>query len=116
MNIYDDANNFARALKNCPEVVQLREASKKIEGNSSNKKMLEDFRKIQLEAYTENVQKGEISKETKEKFEKLGSILSMNPEISNYLMAEQKFGMLWEDIMKLLNQAIGVDLGFQENK
>ena len=29
-------------------------------------------------------------------------------------MAEQKFSVMWEDIMKILNDAIGVDLTFKE--
>ena len=44
--------------------------------------MLEDFRKIQMEAYTEQMQNGEVSKETKEKFEKFGVLMGTNPDLS----------------------------------
>ena len=91
MNIYDDANLFAKSLRSCPEVLQLREAGKKISSNETNKKMLEDFRKIQMAAYTEQMQKGEVSKSTKEKFEKFGVIMGTNPDLSSYIMIEQKF-------------------------
>lgn len=110
INIYDDANNFARTLKNLPETVDFRNASKKIEGNDSSKKMLEDFRKIQIEAYSEQMNTGKVSKELTEKLQNLASVISLNPDVAAYLQAEQRFGVIWEDIMKTFNDAIGVDL------
>jgi len=115
LNIYDDANLFAKSLRSCPEVLQLREAGKKISSNETSKKMLEDFRKIQMDAYTEQMQKGEVSKSTKEKFEKFGVLMGTNPDLSSYIMTEQKFSVMWEDVMKILNDAIGLDLTFKEN-
>ena len=114
MNIYDDANLFAKSLKSCPEVLQLREAGKKISSNSTSKIMLEDFRKIQMAAYNEQMQKGEVSKDTKKEFEKFGVLMGANPDLSSYIMIEQKFSVMWEEIMKILNDAIGLDLTFKE--
>ena len=115
MSIYDDANVLAKSLRSYPDVLQLREAGKKISSNETNKKMLEDFRKIQMDAYTEQMQKGEVSKGTKEKFEKFGVLMGTNPDLSSYIMIEQKFSVMWEEIMKILNDAIGLDLTFKEN-
>ncbi|HEY5575150.1 MAG TPA: YlbF family regulator [Clostridiaceae bacterium] len=110
MNIYDNAHELARILKDSDEVKELREASKKIEGNDLNKKMIEDFRKIQIEAYTEQMKTGKMSKELTEKFQNFSSIISMNADVGRYLQAEQRFGVIWEDIIKILNDAVGVDM------
>jgi len=115
LSIYDDANVLAKSLRSYPDVLQLREAGEKISSNETNKKMLEDFRKIQMDAYTEQMQKGEVSKGTKEKFEKFGVLMGTNPDLSSYIMIEQKFSVMWEEIMKILNDAIGLDLTFKEN-
>lgn len=112
MNIYDNAHELARVLKDSDEVKELREASKKIEGNDLNKKMIEDFRKIQIEAYTEQMKTGKMSKELTEKFQNFSSIISMNADVGRYLQAEQRFGVIWEDIIKILNDAVGVDMSF----
>ena len=114
MNIYDDANLFAKSLRSCPEVLQLREAGKNISSNETSKKMLEDFRKIQMDAYNEQMQKGEVSEDTKKEFEKFGVLMGTNPDLSSYIMIEQKFSVMWEEIMKILNDAIGLDLTFKE--
>jgi len=112
MNIYDKTHELARVLKDSDEVKELREASKKIEGNDLNKKMIEDFRKIQIEAYTEQMKTGKMSKELTEKFQNFASIISMNTDVGRYLQAEKRFGVIWEDIMKILNGAVGVDMSF----
>lgn len=116
MNIYDKAHELARALKDSPEVKELREAGKKIEGSDLGKKMIEDFRKIQIEAYTEQMKTGKMSAELTGKLQSLSSVISMNPDAARYLQAEQRFAVIWEDIMKILNEAVGVDLSFGMGK
>jgi cell fate (sporulation/competence/biofilm development) regulator YlbF (YheA/YmcA/DUF963 family) len=118
MNVYDKAHELAKALSLCPEVIEFRNASKKIKGNGTNKKMLEDFRKLQIEAYTQQMQGGQMSKELSEKLQNLGSVISLNPDVSVYLQAEARFGVIWEDIMKILNESIDIDfnIGIDNNK
>lgn len=110
MNVYDKTEELAAILKEIPEVIQYREASKKVQSNDNNKKMLEDFREMQIEAYTEQMNDGKISKKTEEKLQKLGSVIMMNPDVSNFIMAEQKFGEIWDKIMKILQGAIGIEM------
>lgn len=114
MNIYDKANEFAEELKNCNEVVKLRETSEKIKVNQKDKDMLSDFRKLQLKAYSEQMEDGKVSDETKEKIQNMGSIISTNPSVNEYLQAEQKFSVIWNDLLKILNDAIGIDFSFEE--
>jgi cell fate (sporulation/competence/biofilm development) regulator YlbF (YheA/YmcA/DUF963 family) len=116
MNIYDKAHEFARELKSCNEVVTLREISKKVEKDDNSRKMLDDFRKIQIEAYSEQMQNGKVSDETADKMRNLGSVISMNPSVSEYLQAEQSFSIMWDDVLKILNDAIGVDFTFGMGK
>lgn len=116
MNIYDKAHEFARELGQCDEVVKLKEVSKKIADNESNKKMLDDFRKLQIEAYTQHMQKGSVSEETQEKFKNIGDAISLNASVSEYLQAEQRFSVMWDDVLKILNDAIGIDFTFGMDK
>ena len=110
MNIYDKAHELASELKENSEVREFKVIAEKIKDNKNAQNMLKDFRKLQFEAYSEQMAKGEISKATKEKLESLGSVVSINPDVSKYLNAEAKFGVIWEDIMKILSDAIGVDM------
>ena len=114
MNIYDDANQFARALKDCDEVKALKEAGVKVKGNDSSKKMLDDFRKIQFEAYNEYMTSGKVSPEVEDKMKNLGSVIALNPDVAAYLQAEQRFSVMWDDVLKILNEAIGLDANFSK--
>lgn len=117
MNVYDKAHELAKALSECQEVIEFRNASSKIEQNETNKKMLEDFRKLQIEAYTQQIQGGQMSKELEEKLQNFGSVISFNPDVSAYLQSEARFGILWEDIIKILNESVDVDFALgMENK
>lgn len=105
-NIHDLANNLATALKETEELKNYKKATPAVEGNEENKKMIDDFRRLQFEAYNEQVSTGTVSPETEEKFKNLTAVLSMNPSIKEYLDAEARFSVLWEDIMKILSEAV----------
>ncbi|AEB76219.1 YlbF family regulator [Clostridium botulinum] len=109
MNIYDKVHELANELQNCEEVKNFKKAKKGLEGKDASKRMVEDFRKVQMQAYSEQMENGKPSKETLEKLEKLGSIMSMDMDVSNYMEAEVKFGVLWEDIIKILGKAVDDD-------
>ncbi|CAB1243395.1 YlbF family regulator [Clostridium sp. WLY-B-L2] len=116
MNIYDRTREFAEELKTCDEVVDLQRLSQRIKNNEDYTRILSDFRKIQVEAYSQQVQNGKISEEIMEKFKNMGSVISANPPVNEYIQAEQKFSVMWQDILKILNDAIGVDFSFGKDK
>ncbi|MFZ2256835.1 MAG: YlbF family regulator [Clostridiaceae bacterium] len=109
-NVYDKAHELASAMKDDEIVTAYRDAVKKIEQEEAKKKMIEDFRTIQFEAYQDKQSKGEVSEETKKRLENLVAIIQLNPEIMDFLEVEQKFSILFDDIMKILNEAIGIDI------
>jgi len=116
MSIYDKAHEFAKELKSCPEVVKLRGVSKKVKENEINAKILDDFRKLQFEAYSQQMQTGNISDEIREKLNNIGSIIAGNPAVNEYLQAEQEFSVMWDNVLKILNDAIGIDFSFGTSK
>ncbi|QCX32730.1 YlbF family regulator [Caloramator sp. E03] len=109
MNVYDKAHELARALKLAPEVIEYKSAMEKINSNPNHKRMVEDFRKKQLELYSQQLKGVEPSKEQIDSLNNLLNIISLNPEIRNYLEAEMRFSRLWEDIMKILGDAMDID-------
>lgn len=109
-NIYDKVHELAAILKSTPEVVEFKAAKERIEKNPVSKKMVEDFRKKQIEIYSLQMQGKQPSKEQMENFQGLYSIVKMNQDASKYLEAELRFSQLYSDIMKILGDAAGVDM------
>lgn len=80
-----------------------------------NRELVDRFRKIQFDAYNEQIEKGNISEDTKEKMQNLGIILAANMDVSNYIQAEAKFAVLWEDMIKILHDSVGLDLNLKND-
>ncbi|SEF81321.1 Cell fate regulator YlbF, YheA/YmcA/DUF963 family (controls sporulation, competence, biofilm development) [Caloramator fervidus] len=110
MYIYDKVYEFARELKNAPEVVNYKRALEKINANEKHKKMVEDLRKMQFEIYSMQLQGKQPSKEQMEAFENISNIISLNPEVKEFLEAEMRFLTLWQDIFKIITDTIGINI------
>lgn len=116
MNVYDKAHELASELKVTPEVVEYKEAIRKVESNESNKRMVADFRRKQMELYTIQMQGMQPSKEQMDSITNLWNVIGLNPEIRGLMESEMKFSKLWEDIMKILNDSVGLDNSAGVNK
>lgn len=110
MNVYDKVNDLAKVLKSTDEVIGYKKAVEKINLNEANKKMVDDFRKIQMELYSLQMQGKEPSKEQLDTANNLWSIINLNIEVRDYFEAEMKFSKLWEDIMKILGEAVDINM------
>lgn len=110
MNLEEALKNFTSILKEDETVKAYREIAAKVENDEVKKKMIQDFRNIQFEAYKDKMDKDEITEETKKKMENLVSVIQLNPEVSEFLMKEQEFSILFDGIMKSINEAIGIDI------
>lgn len=107
-NIHESAKKFAAELKDVQEVVAYREATQKINENKEASQLVVDFRTIQYQAYTEQVQTGQVSQNTQNKMEEIGQKILENKEVSDYINSEAQFVAIWQDILNLLDKAIGV--------
>lgn len=111
MNVYDKVNELAKVLKDTPEVIEYKRAVEKLQTNPANKKMVDDFRNKQMELYSLQMQGKEPSKEQMAEANNLWNIINMNSEVKQYFETEMKFSRLWEDIMKILGDAVDLKMG-----
>lgn len=109
VNVHDYAHNLARALKESPENRAFQAARAKIKGNKAAEQMLTDFHKKQLELQSLSLQGKEPTAEQKEALERLYNIIQTNLDVREYLMAEQRLGVLLQDVNKIIADAIDVD-------
>lgn len=110
IKVHEKAQELADAMKDNKTVVAYREAVKKLEQDEQKKQMVKDFRDLQFAAYNDKMTKGDVSDETRKQMEDLVSVIALNTEVSAYLETEQNFTILFNDIMKVINEAIGVDI------
>lgn len=116
MDVYDKAYELKRALSECREVKDYKEALKKVKANPTNKRMLDDFRKKQIEIQAEQYSGKQPDKEKLDQLNKLYNIVSLNSDINNFLQCEYKFSKIMNDISKIISEAVDIDLNFEDEK
>ncbi|MDF2630958.1 MAG: hypothetical protein K0R39_4789 [Symbiobacteriaceae bacterium] len=115
VNVYDYAHNLARALKDAPEYKALQVARTKLKGRPSAEEMVRDFHKKQLDAQTLIMQGKELPKQQKEALEQLYAVIQNDADVREFLMAEQRFSVILQDVYKILGEAVDVDIpGFEK--
>jgi len=106
VNIYDKANELAKALKESPEVAEITSAMKLVDADPESKRMLDDFRNRQNELQ-QQMMTGEMpSPEEMEKMEKLFEVLSMNLNIRRLFDAEQRLSVIIQDVNKIITDSL----------
>lgn len=106
MNVYDEVNNLARAIKECKEFTDYKEAKDKVRGQADLKAKIDEFEKIRYEEQVLAL-KGETQTEEKmKKLQELYQILVQNPEVKEYFDKEVRFNVMMADVNKIIGEAI----------
>ena len=106
VNVYDYANNLAKALKESDEYTKFVEARKKIYANEDTKNKVEDFNKKQYELQIASM-KGENPEQAKmEKLQELYKMLVESEDVKNYFDLQVKFNIMLADINKIIGEAV----------
>lgn len=108
VNIHDKAHELANTIKQVEEVKKLKEISEKINKDDTLKSLLKELREVQFLVFNEQRTKGTLEKETEEKFRAVSQKVMANPIVAEYVQYEQRVGIIVDDIMKILNEAFGI--------
>ena len=102
MNVYDKAYELARAIRESTEAREVKEIRSKIEADPETKRMLDDFREKQMNLQKQMLSGQQPDQQEMEKLDKLYEVVSLNPLIKKLFEAERRFGILIEDVQKIL--------------
>ncbi|ASA20292.1 YlbF family regulator [Paenibacillus donghaensis] len=106
MNIYDKANELARAIKESSEVADINSAMKLVDADPESKRMLDNFRQGQMELQ-QRMMSGEMPPpEEMEKMEKLFEVLNLNLGIRRLFDAERRLSVVIEDVNKIITESL----------
>lgn len=114
MYIYDKANELAAMIKNCDEYKEYKALKDELFADEGTKKLITDYKKLQLEGQAAYLTGKEVPPELMEKLQKLGEVLQFNPKINSFFAAEYKLNTLVSDIYKIIGDACGIIEGMFE--
>lgn len=106
MNVYDEAHNLARALKESEEYKQYVDLKATASQNEELTAMLNDFQSKQFELQAKQMMGGELGPEMMEQIQSLYQILMKDPLAAQYVQAEMRFSMLVNEVYGILGEVI----------
>lgn len=111
MNVYDQAHNLAKAVKECEEFKQYEAAKKAVEANPELDQALKDFMKQQFEMQAAQMIGQEMDQEVLQKLQQLSAILMQDPAAAQYLQCQMRFSMMMADVYKIIAEVsdFGID-------
>lgn len=110
MELKNLARELGQKLKETNEFKEYQKYNNEVYlKDKDNKKLIDDFRKKSLE-YQINYQKtGKDDPNEKSKLQTLHQILMTNPKIANYLLSEQKYFQIVEEVFQTIEEEIKLD-------
>lgn len=108
MNVYDCANDLAKAMRESHEFKKLKEANDVLAKDQETKKLVDEFLQLNQEAEIAKYQGQEVPAE---KIKNLYNLLALKSEAMAYLNAFMRFQMMMADITKSINDVVKEVIG-----
>lgn len=106
MNVYDEVNNLAKAIKESKEYIEYKEIKQELFVDSDLKNKVDEFEKIRYEEQLLALQGEKQSDEKMQKLQELYKILIQNPRIKDYFDKEVRFNVMIADVNKIIGESI----------
>ena len=111
MNVYNEAHNLARAVRESEEYKQYEDIKKKVAGNPALTAMLNDFQTKQFEMQAKQMMGETLPADMNGQIQELYNIMMKDPLSAQYLQCEIRFSMMMNDVYKILGEVMGLAPG-----
>ena len=108
MNVYEEAHNLSRAIKECEEYKQYKAALDKVKENPELDEMIQDFTKKQIEMQTKQAMGQEVDQEMMESIQKLSSIVMTDPAAAEFIQCQVRFAIMIQDVYKIIEETVAL--------
>lgn len=105
MEVYDNANNLARAIKNSKEYLEYKEIRNEVFVDLNLKDKVEEFEKIRYEEQLLAMQGEKQTEEKMAKLQELYQILVKEPKVKEYFDKEVRFNVMIADVNKIIGES-----------
>ena len=104
MNVYDQAHQLAKAVRESEEFKQFEATEKQIEANPELDQALKDFMSRQLQIQTAQMMGQEIDQDAFQQLQQLSMVLMQDPLAANYLQCQMRFTVMMSDVYKIIGE------------
>ncbi|MCL2437256.1 MAG: YlbF family regulator [Clostridiales bacterium] len=108
MNVYNEAHNLARAIRESEEFKQYDAIKKQVAGKPELQGMLSDFQAKQFEMQAKQMMGESPAEDLAAHIQELYHIMMKDPVSAQYLQCEIRFSMMMSDVYKILGEVMGL--------
>lgn len=110
--VYDQVHELAKMLTQSEEHQEYIAAKKAAFESETNVALLNEYRKLSMQAQPYVMAGEQPPSEMLEKLQKLYAVLQMSNECMQFLMCEYKLQMVMNEIFGILSKAVDLDMSF----
>lgn len=108
MNVYEEAHNLSKAIKESEEYKQYKAALDKVKENKELDEMIQDFTQKQIEMQTKQAMGQEVDSDVVESIQKLSSIVMTDPVAAEFVQCQVRFAIMIQDVYKIVEETVAV--------
>ncbi|MBU8905431.1 YlbF family regulator [Desertibacillus haloalkaliphilus] len=105
-NMYDKAHELESALRESEEFQTLKELHDTVNNDESSKRMLDNFRNLQLELQQKQMQGVQITEEEAQSAQQQFELVQQHETISKLMEAEQRLSTVIGDINRIITEPL----------
>ncbi|MFQ3543765.1 YlbF family regulator [Halobacillus rhizosphaerae] len=105
-NIYDNAYDLEKAIRNSEEFQGLKDAYETVMSDEAAKEMFDNFRQTQISLQQKQMQGEEISEEEVEQAKKVVELVQQHPQISKLMEEEQRLNTVINDVSRIITKPL----------
>lgn len=109
MNVRDCAHALAKSVKQSEEFSNYKIATKKVQSDKKCDSMLKDFRTKQVELQRMEMSGIKIDESNLKKIQDLYNVISLNPTITDFFIAERNFIKTIDEVYKIIGESIDIN-------
>lgn len=109
MSVYDTATKLASEIKNSKEYLDFVDNMKIIKKNKNYENLLSEYKKTQYNLQIATMNNKKLDKKTLKKMEEIQNKIRHNDQIYNYILSEEKFNIMMDNINKIIANTIKED-------
>ena len=110
MQVYDEANALARAIREsdvCQDYRRLKEA---VESDETSRALVKEYKRLQLQLQMAAVSGAQTSDADVTRFQQISGLLFTQESTAQMLLCEMRVQQMMADVYKILGDAAGIEL------
>lgn len=107
MNVYEEAHDLARAIKDSGEFKEFDQARKGIESDPQLVEMVKRMESLQMQIQLKQAQGGELDQDMLNQLQSLTAMMMTKPQAAGYIQSLTRFSVMMKDVYDILAEAVG---------